>query len=250
MIISIIIVSGFIGGSADYLKQKHKDTVTGREKRKIYLYRILLGIIASCMVPLFLHLITSDLLTRATTEFNSLLIFMGFCLIASVSSNTFIQSMTKTTIKQLDDKIKDMNEALEKTNLEIETSNGKIQEAVKQSKDVEEKAKELQTMIEPIIVKNKDTISLQQMIANIQLDTSELSQINSEGKQLLTALDADSSAYISVDKIRDLMQIPESDFAKTIEHLQKDGLITELKQKEGSWYGLTTKGNITRQQIK
>ncbi len=60
---------------------------------------LMLGVVASALVPLFLNSLESDLL-RNRTDLN-LLIFAGFCLLAAISSSSFIDALTQRILNQM-----------------------------------------------------------------------------------------------------------------------------------------------------
>jgi len=105
LIIILMIGAGLLGGITNYFR------IEQEEKNSFSLVRnILMGISASLLIPLFLNMISSDLLDENFTNGSKVFIFFGFCLIASLSSKAFIESISdrllndlKNTKKELDD---------------------------------------------------------------------------------------------------------------------------------------------------
>lgn len=88
-------VSGLFGGFVNYLLEKRDNP----EKSSI-LRSMSAGIAASFLVPLFLNMISSDLMIKSAIENEKLLIFAGFCLIASISSSAFIRTLSDKILKE------------------------------------------------------------------------------------------------------------------------------------------------------
>jgi len=55
---------------------------------------MLAGLIAAFLVPLFLSVISSDLMFRIGTNWSQVLVLFGFCLVASMSSYRFIDAIS------------------------------------------------------------------------------------------------------------------------------------------------------------
>lgn len=68
---------------------------------------MLAGVVASFMVPLFLNMISSDLLSSITGGGSApgdeykVFVFAGFCLVAAVSSNAFIGTLSAKVLGQV-----------------------------------------------------------------------------------------------------------------------------------------------------
>lgn len=121
----IMLLGGLLGGAANYLRTsgqlkpnasnpqldpavsaaENNETlltasVPNKEELGPYLLTCLvLGVAASALVPLFLNSLHSDLLTNRTDI--NLLIFGGFCLLASISSTSFIDALTQRILNQM-----------------------------------------------------------------------------------------------------------------------------------------------------
>jgi predicted transcriptional regulator len=63
---------------------------------------ILIGIGAAFLVPLFLQLISSDILEKAN-ENHQFLTFFSFCVLAAISSEKFITSISQKFLKELNE---------------------------------------------------------------------------------------------------------------------------------------------------
>ena len=78
---------------------------------------IVIGVSAALLVPVFLNMISSNLIAEirgsmdAEGTLSKLLVLSGFCLLAAISSRTFIHSMTDRLLQQLNETKKAMTDA-------------------------------------------------------------------------------------------------------------------------------------------
>ena len=122
----ILLFAGVLGGVMGfYLEQPAsstsiptQDTPQTRPARAMFPF-LVLGVGASYMVPLFLNMISSTLVSEALNADKSqdsaikLLVILGFALIAAVSSRRFITSLTDKVIQDVQ-KAKELAEETEK----------------------------------------------------------------------------------------------------------------------------------------
>ena len=113
---SIILGAGIFGGLVNYLTIFTKKELGS--KRRL-LGTILAGIAASCLVPLFLSMISSDLIVNSRKDDKYYFVFGGLCLIAGIFSRRFINSIGERILRQ------------------VEKSNEKMNEVVNENKDLE-----------------------------------------------------------------------------------------------------------------
>jgi len=153
ILVLIMLVAGAFGGFLNYLH--NFDTSENEKQNNIVRNKyILLGIAAAFVIPVFLKMISSNLLS--CTENNDYLIFAGFCLIAAIFSRRFIitigdkileaakkaekaalESKQKSETTQLElssakERIEDVKLAVDINNLEINNSE-KVDNNSKQS---------------------------------------------------------------------------------------------------------------------
>jgi hypothetical protein len=127
----IIATCGLIGGYANYRRTAEQLRATGMgsandgtesvmqpatpdERRRHLLTCLTLGLLASALVPLFLNSLSSNLLYSKTDQ--NLLIFAGFCLLAGVASNGFIDALTQRMLNQMKETQRQVNEAARQVN--------------------------------------------------------------------------------------------------------------------------------------
>ncbi len=109
ILILIMVSSGFIGGIVNYYLSDEKKF--GKS--------IIMGIVASFFVPLFLNMISSDLVeiilkqTQDATYISKIFVFTGFCLVASIFSRTFMQNISNKLLQQLKEEQSRLREEIE-----------------------------------------------------------------------------------------------------------------------------------------
>lgn len=96
LLIGIMFAAGLIGGGVNYFLAEG-DAVTNLNIRR----SMFVGIGAALLVPLFLQMLSSDLLKTAKDDNQKLLVFFGFCLIAAITSKTFIITLSENVMRQL-----------------------------------------------------------------------------------------------------------------------------------------------------
>lgn len=97
----VMLVAGLLGGWLNYLLGQKEDP-----EHAAMWQSFLGGLVASFMVPLFLNMISSNLLDgiKGTGsnpgDPSKLLVFAGFCLVAAVSSKAFISTLSDRILKE------------------------------------------------------------------------------------------------------------------------------------------------------
>jgi hypothetical protein len=81
-LLAIMVVAGAFGGLINYFIERRDSP----DKSSI-LRSLVVGIGASFLVPLFLNMISSDLMRQMDQDVGKLLVFVGFCLIAAITSS-------------------------------------------------------------------------------------------------------------------------------------------------------------------
>ncbi|WP_301100719.1 YEATS-associated helix-containing protein [Propionivibrio sp.] len=104
MILLIMVAAGILGGVANYFLSERQNEVGRREWGK---YPIL-GVIAALTVPLFLNMISSNLLEAARTRPVDFFVFAGFCLIYVVASRRVFENVANKLLNQMDQMKRDM----------------------------------------------------------------------------------------------------------------------------------------------
>ncbi len=105
MILGIMVLAGILGGVANYFLSDRQGELSSRDGIK---YSVL-GIIAALTVPLFLNMISSNLLEAARTRPVDFFVFAGFCLIYVVASRRVFENAANKLLSQLDQVKRDVN---------------------------------------------------------------------------------------------------------------------------------------------
>ena len=106
VILLIMIFAGVLGGIANYFLSERASTNSSRDWSK---YPIL-GVIAALTVPLFLNMISSNLLEAARTRPVDYFVFAGFCLIYVVASRRVFENMASKLVGQMDQMKREMTQ--------------------------------------------------------------------------------------------------------------------------------------------
>ena len=92
ILVVLILVAGFAGGLANYFRRERGD-----DAMHPFAKPLVMGVCAAFLVPLFLEMTSSDILKVASGL--NYLIFLGFCLVASLSSRAFIENISQRVIQ-------------------------------------------------------------------------------------------------------------------------------------------------------
>lgn len=109
-----MLLAGLLGGAVNYfLSQEDQPNLHYFLGRSLWI-----GIVAAFMVPLFLNMISSKLVTDIRSSdgplsATNLLVFAGFCLIAAVSSRAFIRTLSDRVLKEVREAKKEAEQAKE-----------------------------------------------------------------------------------------------------------------------------------------
>ena len=196
-LILIMVIAGYFGGLVNYYLVDENGEKGKRSKS------IILGLGASFLVPLFLNMISSKLLDKTTLEEpNNLLVFMGFCLIAAMSSKSFIENITDRMMNDLEDTKKKIKEvkavtdpiankemeqySTEESNKEFELlKSGASKEAIKISGSPDFKADDNEIVTLIALKNGKFTY---RTISSLSKDISDIKGVKVDLKETLSLL--------------------------------------------------------------
>jgi len=135
VIICIIIIScGLLGGIANFFRfEQNVEFSSFNLKRSL-----LIGTVSAFTVPLFLQMVSSDLIAEAGSTPSKYFVLIGFCLIAAFFSNRFLQSVGERVIRDLEEvkkKTNDYKEIVEEL-AEDKTDNEESTVAVPTAEDI------------------------------------------------------------------------------------------------------------------
>ncbi len=208
IIIGIIIFCGIIGGIGSSLKEM-KDN-GGR----FFLRNIVFGILATITVPLFLNLVSSDILKLILdpkqandndTHNINYFIFSGFCVIVSYSSIQYLNLISSRVVQNLKE---------DYANLKIE--NSKMKQEVERINDVQK----------TVLVYDE----------NSQLETLKQSAIvdDTEIKELMKTIYNPEKKFTPLEKVYDnISSIENEKIKQKIEELKDRHLVKEIQLGDG-----------------
>ena len=110
IILLIMVLAGILGGVANcYLSERQGDT--GQREWGKYLT---LGVIVALTVPLFLNMISSNLLEAPRTRPVDFFVFAGFCLIYVVASRRLVENMANRLLGQMEQMKRELGQIKER----------------------------------------------------------------------------------------------------------------------------------------
>jgi hypothetical protein len=112
-IVGIILIAGIFGGLVNYFTVNNQKEAGS--SRKCW-EAVLVGIAASFLVPLFLSMISSDLIVNCRNDDKYYFVFAGLCLVAGIFSRRFINSIGKKILDQVEMTKEKVNDIEEKGN--------------------------------------------------------------------------------------------------------------------------------------
>jgi hypothetical protein len=129
-LIITIISAGIFGGTVNFFQLYSKNN-----KGWINFWKcVIIGLGASFLVPLFLQMISSNLVESSKTNDKDLLVFLGFCLIAAIFSRRFIETIGERILKQ----VAEAKQTAESAKEIAETSKEEVELLTSKSTEVDE----------------------------------------------------------------------------------------------------------------
>jgi len=212
----VMLLAGVVGGIINHFLTQETNA---DPKKKLFMGRdIWVGIGASYSVPLFLNMISSNLIDQIKLEPLKIYIFLGFCLIAAISSRAFINTMTNRLLKEVD-------------------------AARKEAKSAEDKAKEVEEKVAPIVEKETEAEEEPVSIATTTLDLSE-----NETKILKTFVSG-SFSIRSLSGISKEVGFPKDQVNTILDDLIDKGLVLQREKEKGPRWSITVEGRKTLRRI-
>jgi tetratricopeptide (TPR) repeat protein len=127
-----ILLSGMAGGFARY----HWDKTEENTKMESWYSFVTMGIAAAFLVPLFLNMISSNLINDTKTDPSKFFILIGFCIAASMYAKQFIGSVSKKAFEDSQKALEESKKAREESKKALEES----KEALVESKGADNRA--------------------------------------------------------------------------------------------------------------
>ncbi|MCO7226042.1 YEATS-associated helix-containing protein [Pleionea sp. CnH1-48] len=215
-----MLIAGVVGGSVNYVLSK-PDKWNGFD----WAVAAFVGVVAAFLVPLFLKISDSQLignLTKDNPPVEDMLVFIGFCLLASISSRQFIESLSDKVLR------------------EVRQAQRKAEEIEGDVKGLESNMKGLEQNVTPVL----DTFTEEDSID----ETSEAVEVSELGQQVLQALvEHPKFTLRSVNGVKTTLAKLQVDISAQKVHEQLDllvslGLAVEIPGKKGIRWSITHRG--------
>ncbi|MDM1407570.1 YEATS-associated helix-containing protein [Myroides sp. DF42-4-2] len=204
IIISAIILGiGSLAGITNFLNYYYKSEIKNRWEIVKY---VLGGIGAAILVPLFLNMLSSDLIKESEKyNFLNYFIFAGFCFIAGYFSNRFINSIGDKILKDL-----------ENTKIQVQENEAKIDLMVASETESDEI--------------NENTNIDFTKFSNQSLYTDD--PIDIQINQIIKSF-TNNFKFRTVKGISKELNYPESVTINILKGLEKNGITKQFKNNEG-----------------
>jgi hypothetical protein len=199
-----MLIAGLLGGLVNYCLN------SGKENEWDALWKsLIIGVGASFLVPVFLNMISSDLINQSQDNSIQLLVFAGFSLIASISSKAFISNISQRVLKE-------------------------AQEAKEQAISAKEELATVQTEFAPILEKEteQDTTS-----DDTEQNYAASQHISSDEEKILKTLGEGEYALRSISGIKKDSGLTKEVINTGLNNLINKGLAVQTMGKKGlRWY--------------
>jgi hypothetical protein len=215
----VMFVAGILGGAINHFltseNNENNKTVNMVTPSKLFIGRdLLLGLGASFTVPLFLNMISSNLISAIygsstkPSEPDKIYVFAGFCLIAAISSRAFIRTLSDRILKV-------------------------AQEAKKEVKAAEGKIEEIRASVAPII--DKETEAETETVTESSVDTSL--EVQENVKKVLRSLAFGRHTIRSLSGISSETGLSKEEVHQILDDLILKGLVAQKDGDKGPrWY--------------
>lgn len=193
----IMVLAGFLGGGLNYLLSRRESA----ESTAMW-QSLVGGLVASFMVPLFLNMISSNLvesikgITPNSGDPSKFFVFAGFCLVAAVSSKAFINTLSHRILNE--------------------------------TKATNEKVEQLKNEVDPIIAKETEKESQESMPLSVSIaDRTTLLAENQ--KKVLEALVNGKFTLRTRTGICKDTGLPKEEVIKILEEMETEDLARSAK---------------------
>ena len=223
LLLVAMIVSGVLGGAANYLLL-HKDDPEYAKRSRSFV----LGLVAALLAPLFLKTVSSDMVDKITNiQYGSgipfdFFVFAGFCLLVALFSRTFAETVAK------------------RLGAEVEKAKRESQEAQARATLAEEKANEVEPMLRQEMEARTEPLpesahnSIPPSLQDLPVDHAD--------QGLLQALLSGQYSYRTVTSLAEEVQMQESDAVRRLERMREHALAgKKITPTRNLWF-LTDKG--------
>lgn len=222
----IMLIAGALGGTINNFLAPDASS----DESKLHIGRsIVIGIGAALLVPLFLNMISSNLMTEVVGtkdtpgNFGKALVFLGFCLVAAISSRAFIQTISERLLNEVK-----------------KTAN----EAKVEAQDAQNKVGQVENKVGEVVdlVTEPETVPL--MTGQMATQTEPLSD---DENKILNALAKGRWALRSRTGVISDSKVDPAEIDNLLSKLQVKGLVGQMESPGGArWYITRTGADATK----
>ena len=209
-----MIAAGVLGGAVNHFLSQETDP-----NQKYFGRSLWVGLAASFMVPLFLNMISSNLIDsirgNATTpsDKSKLFVFAGFCLVAAISSRAFIRTLSDRVLRE-------------------------AKEAKQQALEAKADVAEVQSAIGPIVAKETEAESPSDSISTALLQTP----LDNDEKAILQVLATGGWTLRSLSGIAKDAKFEKTKAAQLLQGLVEKALVGRKTGDKGPRWFITEAG--------
>jgi hypothetical protein len=206
LVVGTILAAGVFGGFVNFYLSKPDDVPTPSKLRSV-----VVGTAASFLVPLFLNMISSNLieLIRAG-DTSKLLVLLGFCLVAAISSTAFIRTLSDRVLSE-------------------------ARQAKKEVQEARAELTEVQSAIQPIVA--KETESDRAPVSDVVVPMA-----STDEQRILKALSGGRWALRSQSGLAKETALDSALVARLLNELRTAGLVGARTRENGTRWFITDAG--------
>ena len=218
LLIGIMLTGGLLGGIVNYLLAKADEPPEAASKASL-LRSVLAGVAAAMLVPLFLNMLSSKLLSPNGWEPLSALVFLGFCLVAAISSKAFITTISDRILRE-------------------------VREAKDISVEAKKQSEKTADAVEPILDKESEPQNVGPQ-PDAQAEAVAAPELSEQEAGVLAALSSQKYTLRSASGVtRDSGLEDRALVVDTLDRLMAKGLVGLQQSKKGDLWFLTTGGRL------
>ena len=235
----VMLCAGALGGIVNFFLADPE-----QEKPLLWWQHVFVGVVASFMVPLFLNMISGDLIDKIrgvdgkTADYSRMFVLAGFCLVAAVSSRAFIKTLSEKVLQEVRKKVDAVDRKVDEAVVKSDAAEEKASAA---SADATEARQAVSPLVEDDSAEESSTVvrSLEGAQSRVELLPDE--------RAVLNAMVASSFALRSITGTANDAGLDKAATSIAISSLLSKELIGETIAKSGQPRWFLTKAGRLRQ---
>jgi hypothetical protein len=210
-IIAVMVGAGLCGGTANFALSR-----TEHSRWPDCFWSVVVGIVASFLVPLFLNTISSSLLSGLLSDSSGkadIYVFAGFCLLAAIASQAMIQTLTQRLLRE--------------------------------SQETRKEVESLKEEVSPIVAKETEPESP----GSSPFKVEAYGLVGDEPNLIIKSLGNSKYSRRTPDGIQKETSVPRNKVIETLHWLEANGLAVSAGGVTGRYWSLTKKGRNVFQSV-